>query len=259
MKIKISLAQINIKHCDIKSNMDKAEAMIRDAKKVGSDLILLPELWSSGYDLANVNQYINPNRVIQSRFNELSTLYNLAIAGSLIEEKNHKYYNTLSICLPGNETPCQYKKIHLIPQLDEEKWLSPGNELSICEINNFQVGLVICYDIRFPELIRKYTLKGVDLVIVVAEWPLSRIDHWITLLRARAIENQIYIAAVNSVGETGKMILGGHSCIITPWGKILITGNEHQEDLLSADIFLSEIKKIRESFPVLENRREDVY
>ena len=259
MKIKISLAQINIKLGDIKTNVDKTDNMISRAKKIGSDLILLPELWSSGYDLTNINQYINPNRAIQKRLNKLSTTYNLAIAGSLIEEENHKYYNSLSLCLPGNKIPIQYKKIHLIPQLDEDKWLSPGNELSICEINNFKVGIVICYDIRFPELIRKYAIKGVDLVIVVAEWPLSRIDHWITLLRARAIENQIYIAAVNSVGETGKMLLGGHSCIITPWGKILITGNEHQEDLLSADIYLSEIKKIRDSFPVLENRREDIY
>ena len=259
MKIKISLAQINIKLGDIKSNQAKADNMINDAKNEGNDLILLPELWSSGYDLANIDRYINPNQSIHNYFSRLSTSHNLAIGGSLLEEENHRYYNTLSLHLPGNGDPIQYKKIHLIPQLDEDKWLSPGNELSLCNINNFRVGLVLCYDIRFPELIRKYTLKGVDLIIVVAEWPLSRIDHWTALLRARAIENQIYIAAVNSVGETGKMILGGCSCIIDPWGKIIVSGNEHNEDLLSAEIYLSEINKIRESFPVLENRREDIY
>ena len=184
----------------------------------------------------------------------------MAIGGSLLEKRGQNLYNTFNLHIPDNSHPIKYEKIHLIPQLDETKWLTPGKELTIHKNETLCAGLMICYDIRFPELLRKYVIdKKINLLLVVAQWPQVRIDHWIALLRARAIENQVFIAAVNAVGDSGEIKLGGNSCIVDPWGRFLITGNDEAEVLLTAELDLSVVDEIRSSFPVLNGRREDIY
>ena len=117
---------------------------------------------------------------------------------------------------------------------------------------------IICYDIRFPELARKLALNGAQLLFVPAEWPHPRLHHWRTLLTARAIENQMYVIACNRVGRSGETSFFGHSMIINPWGEIVTEADEN-EQIVTAEIDLELVAKVRSTIPVFEDRRPDVY
>ena len=164
-----------------------------------------------GIYLKNRDKYINSTNNILDQINTISKTKNIAIGGSIINRQDKNYFNTFFLHTPEQKDPLTYNKIHLIPQMEEDKWFSKGNNIEINRWNDINLGMIICYDLRFPELIRNYVYRGINLLLVVAEWPLSRIDHWKSLLKARAIENQIFIAAVNAVGETNNTLFGGCS------------------------------------------------
>ena len=259
MKIKIALGQFNIFQGHLNENFDSALKMIDQAASLDCDILLLPELWSSGYDLEYHDLYTVKNDEINEILHQLSTDNDMSIGGSLIELCGDKAYNTFSLHIAGSLKPVKYHKIHLIPLLEEDTWLEKGNHPSIASSYWGKFGLSICYDLRFPELFRFYTFSGVELILLVAEWPLERIDHWLTLIQARAIENQVYIAAANGVGQSGKIMLGGRSCIIDPWGNYLALGKEDDEGLIVAEFDLDQVKKIRSEFPVLKHIQMDVF
>jgi omega-amidase len=118
--------------------------------------------------------------------------------------------------------------------------------------------VMICYDIRFPELARTLALDGAKILFVPAEWPHPRLHHWRTLLMARAIENQMFVVSCNRVGTSGSTHFFGHSLIIDPWGEIIAEGAEHEE-IITAALDLTEVDKVRGRIPVFEDRRPELY
>lgn len=122
-----------------------------------------------------------------------------------------------------------------------------------------ETGLAICYDLRFPEMFRRYALDGVQTMIISAEWPLQRIEHWQTLLRARAIENQCFVIAANCVGQCGGENFGGRSAVISPWGEVLVEGQSDQPELLTVTFDTGQVDEVRRRIPVLIDRRPDLY
>ena len=153
----------------------------------------------------------------------------------------------------------QYDKIHLFRLMDEHLWMSAGSNTTHADLCDVKTGLAICYDLRFPEIFRHYALNQVNLILIPAEWPIIRIEHWKILLKARAIENQCFIAAVNTVGKSGSNTFGGSSAVIDPWGNVLIEGSQQDESLLNVEIDLSEISKARNTIPVFEDHRPEIY
>jgi predicted amidohydrolase len=151
-----------------------------------------------------------------------------------------------------------YRKLHLFRLMNEDQWLQPGSAPLALDLPWGNTGIAICYDLRFPELFRRYAVDGAKLIVLSAEWPLERIEHWRALLRARAIENQCYIVACNSAGETGETVFGGHSMIVDPWGKVVIEGGEAPM-LLTAEIELDLVDEVRKRIPVFDDRRTDIY
>ncbi len=142
--------------------------------------------------------------------------------------------------------------------MHEDQWLLAGNHLQVIESPWGKIGLAICYDLRFPEMFRHYALEGVQLILLVAQWPIRRVEHWKTLIRARAIENQFFFAAVNCTGTIGKETFGGASALIDPWGNAVIEGG-NQPELLTGEINLDEIQRVRQWMPVFQDRRNDIY
>ena len=136
--------------------------------------------------------------------------------------------------------------------------LSSGNGKGSFTLDNHSFAGVICYDIRFPEWIRTHTTEGAEALFVVAQWPITRVDHWRALLIARAIENQCFVIACNRVGSDPNNQFAGHSMIIDPWGKIIAESSD-QEEILYAEIDLQEVKKVREMIPVFTDRRPEFY
>jgi omega-amidase len=167
-------------------------------------------------------------------------------------------YNAFALYDAAGSLLATYRKVHLFRLMDDEKWLAPGDRVELVETDWGLTGLGICYDLRFPELFRAYALRGARLVLLPAEWPSRRAAHWHTLLRARAIENQMFVAACNRVGESKGEHFGGGSAIIDPWGEAVIEAGS-AETLLTAEIDLAQADAVRQRIPVFEDRRPDVY
>lgn len=255
----VSLAQMSFQLGQPEANFKRAAGWIAEAAERGSDLVLLPELWASGYDLENWQRYATAlDDGLFARLAGLARDHKIAIGSSLLEREADQSYNTFVLFGADGARLGVYRKIHRFRLLDEEKWLGAGNELALIEAPWGSTGLSICYDLRFPEMFRLYGLNGARLVLLVAEWPRTRIEHWRILLQARAIENQTFLAAVNKVGESKGAKLGGHSAVVDPWGKRLVEGDT-TEALLTAEIDFREVEKARRFLPVFDDRRPDVY
>ncbi|NUM45618.1 MAG: carbon-nitrogen family hydrolase [Anaerolineales bacterium] len=243
------------------ANFEQAAYWTAEAAARGTDLILFPELWSTGYDLENWSQHATPlDAGLFPRVAALARKYNLAIGGSLLEKRHDRAYNTFVLYDRNGQLTGAYSKIHLFRLMDEHLWLAPGEAPRIVQFPdaNIPTGLGICYDLRFPELWRGYALGGVQIALLPAEWPAVRVYHWQTLLRARAIENQMFIAATNNVGNTKGTIFGGHSAVIDPWGETLIEGGE-EETLLTVELDLAKVPEVRSRIPIFEDRRPELY
>ncbi len=172
----------------------------------------------------------------------------------LIEKDSDKFFNTLLHIDSNGTLISKYRKIHPFSYSDEDKFYDKGNDTVISKINGWKTGFSICYDLRFPELYRFYGKERVDLIINIANWPDTRIEHWRTLLKARAIENQCYVAAVNRVGDDPKLHYNGFSIVIDPMGKEIIT-NENEEKILIAEIDKNKVEEIRNKFSFLNDIR----
>jgi predicted amidohydrolase len=175
--------------------------------------------------------------------------------GSIITREDGQLFNTSFIVAPDGELAAVYRKIHLFGfDSGEAGVLAAGTELLTTKIGAATVGITTCYDLRFPEQYRALVDQGADLFIVPAGWPERRIEHWNVLARARAIENQAFVAAVNAVGPSGDVILGGRSVVVEPWGKVIAEAGT-AEEVLVADIDLAEVARTRSQFPVLRDRK----
>jgi len=259
MKIKISLAQMKILPGKVSENFSSAEKFIELAASQGSQLVLFPELWSSGFDLENRENYASENRRLFPSLLQAAQTHQIWTGGSIIEKSGEDYFNTFSMIDPGGQVAARYEKTHLFGLMNEPDWLASGQSLQTVELPWGSAGMAICYDLRFPELFRKYALAGTPILMVVGQWPLRRIDHWQVLLRARAIENQAFVLGVNTVGKIGKEIFGGRSAVIDPWGKTLIEGLDDFDSLLTTEINLEEVDRVRSKIPVFKDRRPDIY
>lgn len=152
----------------------------------------------------------------------------------------------------------EYSKAHLFQLMDEHLYLSSGSGDGSFELEGITAAGFICYDIRFPEWIRKHTSQGAGIIFVSAEWPLARLDHWQSLLKARAIENQCFVAACNRAGKDPANEFAGHSMVIDPLGRTLAEAGRG-EAVIRAEIDLVDIEKARGQIPVFEDIRKDLY
>lgn len=260
MKITISLAQMDLDLGRPEANYGRVRTLAQEAGRRGSQLFVLPELWSTGYDLERTATYAVPlDRGGFGVMAELAARHKMAVFGSCLSVLGPgRFGNTAPLVGPGGDVLGVYSKIHLFRLMQEEQFLVPGERPVMANCPWGKTGLTICYDLRFPELFRSYALAGAKLIVLCAEWPNPRLEHWRTLLRARAIENQLYVAACNRVGASGSTSFFGHSCVIDPWGEVVLEGGD-DEALLSAEIDLDQVERVRAKIPVFADRRPDSY
>lgn len=258
-RVMISLAQMNIALGDVRKNVKVAEEWVAEAARRGSHLIVFPELWSTGYALERGKELASELNVgIFAHVTALMVQNKLAFVGSMLEKRGVHVANTAAVIFPNGKIAGVYRKIHLFRLMEEDRWLQPGNAPLLQEFPWGLTGIGICYDLRFPELFRKYAVQDAKIMIVPAEWPQERIDHWRALVIARAIENQCYMVAVNACGRTGDTVFGGHSMIVDPWGKIVVEAGE-MPALLTVEIDTDLVNVVRSRIPVFDDRRPDLY
>lgn len=257
--MKVALVQMDIQLGDPKANREWAAAKVREAA-VGADLVMLPEMWTTGYALPQLAGNL-ADRAGQPTGPFLAALAQecgIYLVGSVADEREGRVYNSATVYGPDGSLLAEYSKIHLVPMMDEPRYLSPGERLALADLGGLPAGLAICYDLRFPELFRTMALQGAVIMLVPAEWPAQRLHHWRTLLMARAIENQCFVIACNRVGHDGANGFPGHSLVIDPSGVILAEGGEGEE-ILRAEIDPAQVPLIRERIPVFRDRRPDLY
>ena len=260
----LTLVQMDCLFGDPAGNFERAEAFIADAAGRGSDLVVLPEVWHSSIDLKNAEAYASPVAAEAGddgwfgRFADLARDNHVWLTGSMLESQGDQFYNTMVLYSPEGRLAATYRKIHLFRLMKEEKYLAPGESGTMHELPWGCAGLAICYDLRFPELFRRYALEGARLMILPAAWPHPRRMHWRTLLRSRAIENQCFVAACNRVGTADDVSFFGSSAVIDPWGETLIEGGE-TEALLTVRIDLDTVEATRAKIPIFADRRPELY
>ncbi len=258
--LRIALAQFDVRVGEPEANLATARRMVAEAARQGAKLVLLPELWGSGYDLPHAARYATPTDAgLFAEMTALAREHDLYLAGSLLEAADGRFYNTL--LLTGPEGPlATYRKVHLFRLMEEDHYLAPGESPVVASTPWGATGLAICYDLRFPELFRGYAVQGARLILLPAQWPARRVEHWRTLVRARAIEDQCFVAACNRVGrDPGSDAFGGRSALVSPRGEVLVEGSEDDEALLIAEADLAEVERVREHIPVLQDRRPQIY
>lgn len=226
--------------------------------KCNPDLVCLPEMSFTGFSM-NVKCTGENERETVNKVMDVSKEYNIKIAFGWVECCVNHYLNHYSIT-DGENVILDYVKIHPFSYGGESILFEGGNKLPINFIDEFNVGIQICYDLRFPETFQILS-KRADLIIVPANWPYTRIDHWDILLKARAIENQTYIVGINCRGEIGENYYPGHSCIVKPDGKICNSNDYLLGSNNRAYIYqiYNNVNDYRNEFPVKSDRKEKLY
>lgn len=247
------------------ANLDKVRSMVEEYSWFKPDLIVLPEVFNIGVDHHDLQKLAEPipGGSTTDLLMELAKKYSTNIVtGSYIEKlPGGKYKNTCAVIDRQGEIIAKYHKIHLFNYhgSEESKCASPGNKAVVAETDIGKIGLTICFDLRFPELYRCLTYAGAEIITNVAAFPYPKYDHWVTIHKARAIENLAYIIAVNQCGRVDiKRQNLGMSMVINPWGDIIASAGT-DEGVMMAQIDMEYLKKIREGFPVLNDRCLEAY
>jgi omega-amidase len=265
VKITVSMAQMDVVRSRPEENLQKGEGLVREAARRGSDLICFPEMWTTGFDWEE-NRRIAPeqDRVVE-RVAEMARDSGIWVSGSMLTTyEEGKASNTHILFDPEGHKRGVYTKSHLFTMIHEEEHEVAGSSLCLVDAPWGMTALTVCYDIRFPELFRTYALKGAKITLSPMAWPRPRIAHWKVLVRARAIENQMFVVGTNQVGtedlgSRDEATYCGDSVIIDPWGGTVVEASENDEMLLTATIDLDMVDEVRDRMTVLRDRRPDLY
>lgn len=262
MQITVAAIQFHPIEGDRAENLRRLEPFIAQAVAKGARLILLPETFDFGYDLDIIKRLSEsfPNHSTAT-LSAMARQYNIAIIAGLPERRGKDLFNTALVFDTQGKVVAQYDKTHLcpIPPIDESACFTAGGSLVVTDILGIRLGITICYDIRFPEVYRKLALGGAQLIVHPTAFPLSRIEQFEILLRARAIENQLFILSANQCGKGSTLEFGGHSMMVGPSGEVLARAGDNEEMVILAAIDLDEIEQIRREKPVITKRRPELY
>lgn len=259
MILPIALAQIDICFGSPADNLITVRTVAATAAAHGAQVLLLPELWSTGYDLTRAHTLADPpDAGVHAALATIAREQQIAIVGSTLMQRDAALTNTATCYAADGTRQALYDKLHLFGLMHEQEYLVPGRTPVVFDAPWGRGALAICYDLRFPELFRLYALQNTSIVFIPAEWPTARLEHWRTLVCARAIENQCFCVATNRVGSDPHNDFGGHSLVVDPWGKVLVEGSD-QAELLFAQLDLDAVNEARLSMNILKDRRTDIY
>ncbi len=251
-------------------NLEVAELLVRAAAEDGAELVCMPERWNLLGDSATILDGAEPldGLSLAAARSWASELGVHLLAGSIAEraEGHERLFNTSVLIGPDGEDVAAYRKIHMFDvevegtTFRESDHDQPGEEIVTAPLDDLELGLSVCYDLRFPELYRILAVRGARVIAVPSAFtvPTGR-AHWEVLLRARAIENQAFVVAPDQIGEAPPHFESyGHSAIVDPWGVVLAMAPD-EECFVAADLDLAEQQRMREKLPALANRRPGAY
>ena len=262
MKIRVGILQFDIALGDRERNRETLRRSLTSSLTPSElpTVVVVPEIWDVGYALADSDKLADLEGGGNAAFlggiaREQGIWF---VGGSVLASTPKGFVNRAQVIDPQGQVVDYYDKAHLIRLMDEDKYFVPGRRMCRFDFAGVQAGCVICYDIRFCEWVRAYAVKGAEVLFVSAQWPLSRIEHWEALLRARAIENQMFVIACNRCGTTGKTRFGGRSMILGPGGETLFRAGDGEEAAF-VEIETGEVAKTRAFLTVFKDRVPELY
>lgn len=254
-RMKLALCQMNILWEEKEENFRRARGRIREAKEAGAKLILFPEMSFTGFSM-NIEKTAERERETFHAVRQIAMEYGIAVGFGWAERAGRKARNHYTVTDGRGEILCDYVKLHPFSYSGEDCFFEAGQELVSFSMGNLQIGILLCYDLRFPEPFQ-ILAKNCDLIAVPANWPEKRREHWKCLLQARAVECQVYLAGVNCCGSQKGLSYTGDSCVFAPDGSRLAGFLEEEGSLFSN--IPEDVQKYRESFPVRRDRRWELY
>jgi omega-amidase len=239
-------------------NFRRVELLLRKRRISPGSLVVLPEMFATGFSM-NASCIAEPKNGLTTSFLRLLARKHRAfVLGGLVRRgTEHKTFNE-AICLaPSGKCVARYAKLHLFTPGAESAHYSAGDHLAMFRWANLKVAVFICYDLRFPEAFRLAGSLGAQVMVVIANWPKKRHSHWLALLRARAIENQVYVIGINRCGRDPKLGYDGGSLIIDPHGNAVASAGR-QESVLAAKLDPIVLSRWRKEFPALKDIRTEI-
>jgi predicted amidohydrolase len=261
--MKIAAAQISCVTGNPSVNVDKVRDFAARAQKRGAELIVFPEMTDTGYSMPAIQKHATTwDEGAVPEIQKIAKELSLAIVCGVSERQDDLIYNAQVFIDIGGNIIAKYRKTHLVTAapLDERPVFTAGDEFVSARIDPFKAGLLICYDLRFPEVCRNLAIEqNTNLFVVSSAWPWLRIEHLRAFALSRAIENQSYLIVANRVGIDDGVTLCGTSAIIDPHGAILAAASVDREELIYADISREVVDLVRERIRVFDQRRPDLY
>lgn len=232
----------------IETNLQHMVSLVDAHRFEPGSLVVLPEMWATGFDYSRIREMAAATPELLKRLQEIAARSGVYFAGSLPEARSDDQHprNTLFVT-GGAGVVARWPKQFMFGAWKEDRFLQPGRSEAPVQVDGGRLGGFVCYDLRFPELAREQAFNGASLLAVCAQWPKVRLDHWQALLRARAIENQLYIVAANGCGVSGEIELAGHSLIIAPDGSVLVEAGE-EASVISSSLDPGDLERVRRSF-----------
>ena len=240
-------------------NLARAGECAREAKTQGASLVVFPEQFPTGWDPHGTDFTDDGSGPICREWSVIARKTGIHLLGSYRKETGGMPQNVAAVFAPDGTCIAEYAKMHLFSPGGEERSFLPGDALATYTIGGVRFGIAICYDLRFPELFSAYRQAGSDAVVVPAAWPCVRLKHWHLFLRARALENQMYVAGANPAGEGSEGEYCGGTAVVTPQGEVAAEAEGRGETLVFADIDPGVVRSVRTTFPVCADRRSDLY
>lgn len=239
-------------------NHRRVRAMLERQSPAPGALVALPEMFASGFSMNVAGIAEDENRVTDRFVVDLARQFGVfVVAGVVTRASDGRGRNEAIVISPTGESIGRYCKLHPYSPGKEKQHYCAGEEIITFKWNDFTVAPLICYDLRFPEAFRRATKRGANLMIVIASWPSPRVEHWVTLLRARAIENQAYVLGVNRCGTDPNFSYPGRSMIVDYRGEVLAdAGNSNR--IISAGVDAAAQAKYRADLPFLQDMRDDL-
>jgi predicted amidohydrolase len=255
--MKIYCCQFDIAWENKPANFEKVRSLLSAGEIERESLVLLPEMFATGFSM-NIAAIAEEEKSATEEFlAQTAREFGMFLMGGVVAEGKHRRgRNEAVLFTPKGEIAARYCKVQPFTLGGESQNYVAGEELIIVPWRGFSLAPFICYDLRFPELFRGAVRRGANLMTVVANWPVTRIQHWVTLLQARAIENQAYVAGVNRCGTDPTLTYNGQSLIVNPAGEIVARAGDG-ECVISAEVDLKHVTAYRAELPFLKDIRPD--
>ncbi len=260
----VAALQWDVRRCDPEANLAIAGDLLREASRRGARLALLPEMWATSFPAPGEEGILAEASRAQEELGRLSAELNLLVGGSTALEEGGRVFNA-GFLLDRGRNLGWYRKIHLFRRAGEDRVFSQGDAPFFLETRLGRMGMVVCYDLRFPELTRWFYPRKVQVLLVPAQWPLARRNHFHLLTRARALENQCFLLAAGRSGMDKSPVSGkttrfaGSSRLVSPWGDVLEELDPVEEGLLVGTLDLSLVESAERELPQRGDRVPGLY